>query len=423
MPAAPPDSCQLVCRHEAGGGDQVGDELGERVDRRRGTAETPPPGVVAAPGSVPEVRRFGGRSMSMYPSFEVSAESPHGLIPALSTSPSRGTISPWMRDFLRSPLARVWVPVLAPAAGLAYLDRGRTPATSSTSSTRASSCSRAAGRTPSPTRGCGQGPLRLAFFGARTQSGRAGVPDRVGRRSVAPLRARPGGALRPGTRRGQAAGSRGWPDSHLVRLRSSGRGDRPVALGARGPPGAQGRVLSAGPWWVCPQASSSGVCLGVVGAAAGSERDARTRRCVCAGGRRVGDARAVRARRHVPDVRSTSGGRRQGRSSASSSVPALTSAGRSGSRRLALAIGAGAALAFALRRTVHALWLGAARGRAGEAPARSRLVRLVLAGGWRRSSSSAPVSCSPSCRRDFPQVGSGGPWARSTSAPSRGTRQ
>jgi hypothetical protein len=29
-----------------------------------------------------------------------------------------------MRDFLRSPLARVWVPVLAPAAGLAYLDRG-----------------------------------------------------------------------------------------------------------------------------------------------------------------------------------------------------------------------------------------------------------------------------------------------------------
>ena len=29
-----------------------------------------------------------------------------------------------MRDFLRSPLARLWVPVLGPAAGLAYLDRG-----------------------------------------------------------------------------------------------------------------------------------------------------------------------------------------------------------------------------------------------------------------------------------------------------------
>jgi hypothetical protein len=29
-----------------------------------------------------------------------------------------------MRDFLRSPLARLWVPVLAPAAALAYLDRG-----------------------------------------------------------------------------------------------------------------------------------------------------------------------------------------------------------------------------------------------------------------------------------------------------------
>src|SRR2546425_2815288 len=29
-----------------------------------------------------------------------------------------------MRDFLRSPLTRLWGPVLGPAAGLAYLDRG-----------------------------------------------------------------------------------------------------------------------------------------------------------------------------------------------------------------------------------------------------------------------------------------------------------
>jgi hypothetical protein len=32
-----------------------------------------------------------------------------------------------MRDFLRSPLARVWIPVLAVAAGRAYLDRGTDP--------------------------------------------------------------------------------------------------------------------------------------------------------------------------------------------------------------------------------------------------------------------------------------------------------
>src|SRR5438876_2764335 len=32
-----------------------------------------------------------------------------------------------MRDLLRSPLARVWVPVLACAAGVAYLDRGADP--------------------------------------------------------------------------------------------------------------------------------------------------------------------------------------------------------------------------------------------------------------------------------------------------------
>src|SRR6476646_2372635 len=29
-----------------------------------------------------------------------------------------------MRDFVRSPVARLWVPVLVPAAGIAHLDRG-----------------------------------------------------------------------------------------------------------------------------------------------------------------------------------------------------------------------------------------------------------------------------------------------------------
>jgi hypothetical protein len=44
-----------------------------------------------------------------------------------STSPLRTPISPVMRDVLRSPLARVWAPVLAAAAGVAYLDRGTDP--------------------------------------------------------------------------------------------------------------------------------------------------------------------------------------------------------------------------------------------------------------------------------------------------------
>src|SRR5439155_6773694 len=83
-----------------------------------------PPGGVAPPGSVPGVRRFGGRSMSMYPSFEVSAGGARCLCPPASTSPPGRPISPVMRDVLRSPLARVWVPVLTAAAGLAYLDRG-----------------------------------------------------------------------------------------------------------------------------------------------------------------------------------------------------------------------------------------------------------------------------------------------------------
>src|SRR3954462_11222128 len=41
-----------------------------------------PPGGVALPGSVPGPRKFGGRSMSIYPSFEVSAAKRPALIPA-----------------------------------------------------------------------------------------------------------------------------------------------------------------------------------------------------------------------------------------------------------------------------------------------------------------------------------------------------
>src|SRR6478752_2810557 len=40
-----------------------------------------PPGGVAAPGSVPGVRSLGGRSVSIYPSFEVSAGAAPALIP------------------------------------------------------------------------------------------------------------------------------------------------------------------------------------------------------------------------------------------------------------------------------------------------------------------------------------------------------
>src|SRR2546430_7835588 len=86
-----------------------------------------PPGGVALPGSVPGVRRFGGRSMSMYPSNEVSAARLGCLIPDGSTSLLRTPISPLMREILRSSLARAWVPVLAAAAGMASLDRGTDP--------------------------------------------------------------------------------------------------------------------------------------------------------------------------------------------------------------------------------------------------------------------------------------------------------
>lgn len=48
-------------------------------------------------------------------------------MPTASTSPLRRPISLGMRQFLRSPLARVWVPVLGLAAAVASLDRGSDP--------------------------------------------------------------------------------------------------------------------------------------------------------------------------------------------------------------------------------------------------------------------------------------------------------
>src|SRR5207302_8259217 len=68
------DQRQLVRRDESGGGDQVGDELGERVDRRRWAPEAGSSGRRRAPG-------LGARGAQVrwtldvhgYPSFEVSA--------------------------------------------------------------------------------------------------------------------------------------------------------------------------------------------------------------------------------------------------------------------------------------------------------------------------------------------------------------
>jgi hypothetical protein len=59
----------------------------------------------------------------MYPSFEVSAAPAGRLMPAASTIPLLAPISPGVRDALRSPLTRVWVPVLGLAAAVAGYDR------------------------------------------------------------------------------------------------------------------------------------------------------------------------------------------------------------------------------------------------------------------------------------------------------------
>src|SRR5262249_31399514 len=59
----------------------------------------------------------------MYPSFEVSAPRSSHLTRSASTIPLSAPISPTVRDALRSPLARLWLPVLALAGAVAALDR------------------------------------------------------------------------------------------------------------------------------------------------------------------------------------------------------------------------------------------------------------------------------------------------------------
>src|SRR5438128_779466 len=86
-----------------------------------------PPGGAAPSGVVPGVRRCGGRSVSIYPSFEVSAGGWPHLTQTGSTIPLSEPISPTVRDVLRSPLARVWLPVLAAAGAVATLDRHSDP--------------------------------------------------------------------------------------------------------------------------------------------------------------------------------------------------------------------------------------------------------------------------------------------------------
>src|SRR5919204_4435450 len=80
-----------------------------------------PPGG-AAP-ALPAVRRFGGRSKSIYPSFEVSAGPSADLKRRGSTIPRLAPISPSVREIARSTAVRVWLPALAAAAASAAFDR------------------------------------------------------------------------------------------------------------------------------------------------------------------------------------------------------------------------------------------------------------------------------------------------------------
>jgi len=164
-----------------------------------------------------------------------------------------------MRDFLRSPLALVWVPVLAPAAGLAYLDRSTDSGDLVYFVHKGQQLLSGGWADTFADPRLQSGPLQLAFFGAVQDLaalaflielgvaalllyvlGRVGLSDRA--RVVVGLLAVAAGLT-------HISFVYGHPAEAIV----------PLLWVLAGLWAREGRMLSAGASWVCPQASSSGV--------------------------------------------------------------------------------------------------------------------------------------------------------------------
>ena len=273
-----------------------------------------------------------------------------------------------MRDFLRSPLARVWVPVLAPTAGLAYLGRGTDSGDLVYFVHKGQQLLSGSWADTFADARLQSGPLQLAFFGAVQNLaalaflievgvaalllfvlGRVGLSDRV--RVAVGLLAVAGGLT-------HISFVYGHPAEAIVPLLW-------VLAGVRA---REGRVFSAG---VLVGLSAGFELWGVLGVVvlllAPSVTRALAGACVQAAvvsAMLAPFALAGTFQMFDHEWRVTSGtlvGLAVGPGAHFGWPLRLAQA--------SLAIGAGAALAFALRRSVHALWL---------VPLAVALVRLLL---------------------------------------------
>src|SRR6185436_4531283 len=184
-----------------------------------------PPGGVAAPGSVPGVRSWGGRSVSIYPSFEVSAGAALALIPPrLNLTPPEADIA--LCEGLSALVRR-------PSLGTGSRPRGRPRLPRSRDGSGRPHLLRAQGRAAA-FRGLGEhvlGPdasVRPAAAGGLRDSSQlrgACVPARADGRGPPALRAREGAGRRSHqpARRRPRRGSRS--DAGGIRRRTSCGGD------------------------------------------------------------------------------------------------------------------------------------------------------------------------------------------------------
>jgi hypothetical protein len=273
-----------------------------------------------------------------------------------------------MRDFLRSPLARVWVPVLAPAAGLAYLDRGTDSGDLVYFVHKGQQLLSGGWADTFADSRLQSGPLQLAFFGAVHNLaalaflielgvaallvyvlGRVGLSDRM--RVTVGLLAVAGGLT-------HISFVYGHPAEAIIPLLW-------VLAGLRA---REGRVLSAGALVGLSAGFELWGVLGVVVLVlAPSVTRALAGACV-----QVAVVSAMLAPFMVAGTFRMFD--HQWRATSGTLVGFVVGSGAHFGWPLrlaqaALAIGAGAALAFALRRNVHALWL---------VPLAVVLVRLLL---------------------------------------------
>src|SRR5580765_179514 len=262
-----------------------------------------PPGGVTAPGSVPGVRSWGGRSVSIYPSFEVSAGGAPALIPhRLNLTPPGADIA--LDEGLSALVGR-------PSLGTGSRPRGRPRLPRSRDGSGRPHLLRPQRRAPA-FRGLGEhvlgpdAPVRAVAAGCLRSGSQPRGPRVLARadgRGPAALRAREGAGRRShqAARRRPRRGRRS--DAGGIRRRTSCGGNRAAAVGAGRPLRPRGSRAPGGSAYrrIRRPRALGGARRGR--APTGPAAEARLRRGARRDRRGGRDACAVRTRGELPNVR------------------------------------------------------------------------------------------------------------------------